>query len=556
VNKTIVTTLFGALASACYEGATSKDTGGIDSVGEHTGGDTDSDGDDDSGGADDGGPSDADCGGVGPRILRRLTSHQLHNTLVAIFDDAGVPEAQVLDDPVVRGFTVDAHEAVIRDLGAQQVMQYAEIVADWAVTETLPAMVPCQDHTPACHEQVVRELGAKFHREPLADTTVGPYTALMAEEASFDDALRQLVAALVQSPFFLYRRELGEPDPDDPDRYRLTDYEIASNLSYSLTNGPPDETLLGLAADGSLRDTDVLVDEVSRLVQSAGGRESLGHFVQGWLEVDDLHSRVKVEVDGVSFDEALREDMLTETNALFTHVFESDGTVADLFTADYTFANQRLGQFYGLWEATSSDHQQTTLPEDGVRAPGLLGHGSVLARHASAENSSPVSRGVLVRRRLLCGDLPDPPANVDTNLPPVPEGSSNRERYEEHSSNPDCSGCHALIDPVGFAFEHYDQFGRWRDLESNQPVDASGTLSGVSAGTIDLDGLASVGTALAELEETRACFAGYLAYYTYGLNGCDPEAIVAAAGGQEASLRAILEAIVTAPHFRQRVLGE
>lgn len=80
------------------------------------------------------------------------------------------------------------------------------------VTETLPAMVPCQDHTPACHEQVVRELGAKFHREPLADTMVGPYTALMAGEASFDDALRQLVAAFVQSPFFLYRRELGEPE--------------------------------------------------------------------------------------------------------------------------------------------------------------------------------------------------------------------------------------------------------------------------------------------------------------------------------------------------------
>ncbi|MEM6992543.1 MAG: DUF1592 domain-containing protein [Myxococcota bacterium] len=553
---------FAMLATACYGGKTSgphnmasggdgaDDADDADDVDEDTG-DGD-DGDDGDSGADI--PESPDCSDVGPRMLRRLTSAQLHRTLQTIFEDPAVPEGQVLNDPVVHGFRVDATQAVIRDLDAQQVMQYAESIAAWAVDEKLAQVTPCQDHGAACHEQIAAELGAKFHREPLEDEMVAAYAAVMADQVSFEDGVRELVAALVQSPYFLYRWELGRPSADDPDRFVLTDYELASNLAYSLTGGPPDAELMDLARDGALQDTETLVAQVRRLTSGPEGQAHLAEFLDSWLEVEDLPSRAKAEEPGVMFDDALRQDMLAETRALFLDVFNSGGDVATLLTADYTFVNQRLGHFYRMWEANTEDHQRMEIPTmgEGVRAPGLLGHGSVLARHALPDNSSPVARGVLVRRRLLCQDLPDPPADVETTLDPIPDGTTNRERYELHTSDPACAGCHVLIDPVGFTFEHYDHFGRWRDTEGNQPVDATGELAGVSTGTTALDGLDSLAAALAETDDARECFASYMAYFTYGLDECNPEAIADGSGGPDATLASTLEAIVTAPHFRER----
>jgi len=550
------------LTAACYGGKSSANFG-MD-AGEDGGDDDD---DDDSGGSDgddgDGGddsdadiPEPPDCSDVGPRMVRRLTSAQLHRSLQVIFEDVAVPEGQLLNDPVVHGFRVDATQAVIRDLDAQQVMQYAETIADWAIAEKLALVTPCQQNDAACRTQIVEHLGERFHREPLSADMVSAYADLMAQEDTIEDGVHELVAALVQSPYFLYRRELGEPSADDPDRFVLTDYELASNLAYSLTGAPPDASLLQLARDGALQETDALIAEVERLTASEAGQAHLVEFLDSWLEIEDLPSRAKAEEPGVVFDDALRHDMLAETHALFLDVFNTGGDVATLLTADYTFVNQRLGHFYRMWEANTEDHQRMEIPTmgEGVRAPGLLGHGSVLARHAAADNSSPVARGVLVRRRLLCQDLPDPPADVETTLDPIPEGVTNRERYEAHTSDPACAGCHSVIDPVGFAFEHYDHFGRYREQESNQPVDATGELSGVSTGTTPLDGVDSLAEALADTDDARTCFADYLAYYTYGLDECNPDAIAEGSGGVDATLASTLEAIVTAPHFRERGL--
>lgn len=515
------------------------------------------------GGADDsGGPFDPGdeepvvaqmCTSVaGPPIVRRLTSKQLHRTLQRIFDDPAVPEAQVVDDPIVRGFKVDGTDAVVRDIGAQQIMQYAERVAEWAVPQKLGAIAPCQTLDPTCRDQVIRTLGERFHREPLSDAMVSAYATLMDGEGDFPSAVRQLVAAFIQSPYFLYRREIGVAGAG---AQQLTDYEIASNLSYSLTAGPPDEELRALASAGQLRDESVLVAQAYRLTQTPEGQEVLADFVHGWLEVDDLHSRVKVENNGVSFDADLRSLMLNETAMVFRTVFNAGGTVADLFTTDFTVVNQRLGHFYRMWQANTETPQEFPIPTEGEgrRGVGLLAHGSVLARHASADNSSPVQRGVMVQRRLLCNDLPDPPSDVDTNLTAIPPGATNRQRYSQHSSDPNCAGCHNLIDPVGFTFENYDEFGRWRDQESNQPVDASGELTGLQSGSVPLDGLDSLSRALAESPQVRSCFSRYVAYYVYGSGVCDadslqrPEAVPAAA-----SLQGIIQGIVAAPYFKER----
>ncbi|MEM9195894.1 MAG: DUF1588 domain-containing protein, partial [Myxococcota bacterium] len=310
------------------------------------------------------------------------------------------------------------------------------------------------------------------------------------------------------------------------------------------------QALLQAAADGRLVSSEDLDREFDRLVRSEAGKKNLGHFLEGWLEVEDLPGRAKDETQ-VQFPIELRQEMLEETRLLFLDVFESGGGVPELFRTDHTFLTQRLRQYYQLWGDAPETHVRAEL--EGRRARGLLAHGSVLSRHALAFSSSPVMRGFLVRERLLCEELPAPPAGVDTNITP-PDGApqTTRERYIEHSQNSACNGCHQLMDPIGFAFEHYDGFGRYRDQENGLPIDATGTVIRGSDGDVALDGLDSLSEFLAESEQVSACFERYLSYYAYGIDDCSTEAIASGAMAGGRSLEAVLRATVQAPHFRFR----
>lgn len=229
---------------------------------------------------------------------------------------------------------------------------------------------------------------------------------------------------------------------------------------------------------------------------------------------------------------------------------QSGGTFADLMTAEHTFVDGPLATLYGLPGEGRVELAGTD------RAPGILGHGSVLARHALAASSSPVARGKLVRERFLCQHLPDPPAGVDTDIDAVADAPTTRARYREHSTNEACAGCHRLMDPIGFTFEHYDAFGRYRADESGNAIDASGNIAGLpDGGDVPLDGLASLAETLADEPAARDCYARHLAYFAYGRAGCG-ETVMAAAETPEGSLRAMLRELVTAPQFYERVVGE
>lgn len=172
--------------------------------------------DGDGGGGDGSGDSldPADCSELGPPMLRRLTGVQLRNTLVAVFQDPNVPDSDVLVDPVVNGFRVDATEAVIRDLDAQKLMTYAETVADWAATQKLDQLVTCDQADAGCRRQFIADFGARLHRQPLSDEQIAAYEELLAQEPTTAEGLEVVIATMLQSPYFIYRREVGEPDPD------------------------------------------------------------------------------------------------------------------------------------------------------------------------------------------------------------------------------------------------------------------------------------------------------------------------------------------------------
>ena len=507
--------------------------------------------DDDEGGVDDGGgltPSDSTD--LGRPMLRRLTSIQLRNSLVAIFQDPNVPDGDVLVDPVVEGFRVDATEAVIRDLDTQQLQTYAETVADWAVTQKLGQLAPCDATQADCRRQLVVDLGRRVQRQPLSDASIEAYAALIDAEATFEDGARAMIAAMLQSPMFLYRREIGEPDPDAPGERRLTPYELASNLSFMLTDRPPDEALMTAAAEGRLTGVADLEREAERLLATPEAAETLGQFTRGWLETDDLESLAKSDPTNQLTDE-VRRAMLAETDALFVDVVRSGGGVPELIRARYTFVNQTLAGYYGLGGVGGDQPQRVELP-DGSRPSGILGHGSVLTRHALADSSSPVQRGKLVRERFLCEDILPPPPNVNPTLGDPMGAVTTRERYEQHAVDPICRSCHDKMDPIGFAFEHYDGFARPRDQENGAPIDATGALAGMPEGDIPLDGVESLTTYLADSPAVEECLVRYLSYYSYGLDGCNQDAIRGDVEQAGSSLKSMLLAIIRAPQFSRR----
>jgi hypothetical protein len=255
----------------------------------------------------------------------------------------------------------------------------------------------------------------------------------------------------------------------------------------------------------------------------------------------------------------MREAMLTESREFFLEAFAYGGDVPGILNARHTHVNGELAAFYQLsgGPGQGAGFQKVDLTGTN-RAPGLLGQGAFLTTHAQPENSSPVQRGRFVRDRILCEAVPPMPENLDTNLDDPAGFSNNRERYETHSANPKCSGCHVLFDPVGFAFEHFDGFGRYRDQENGMPIDATGMISDDAGTETPLDGAQSLIDYLASGDRARACAVRYWSYYAHGRDNwqekkCNDDQVRRDAEANGYTLKSILMGILHAPSFTSRV---
>jgi hypothetical protein len=499
----------------------------------------------------------SDCDTPGPRLIRRLSSLQFRNTLVAAFGgDTAVPSADVLTDPTILRFRVDADAPVVRDLDAGMLMNYAETVATWAVANKLGALASCTNNDANCRGSLIRNLGLKLFREPLTDAMVSSYEALGATETSFNDAATQIIGAMLQSPYLVYRRELGKPSAADANRYDLSAHEIASELAYFLTDSPPDADLLAAAADGRLLTREGIDAQAQRLLFTPAAKATVARFASGWFELDGLMNKAKDDAVFPLNDE-LRTAMIGEAQEFFASKFALGGDVASLLTSTTTFVNQALGSFYGLNGAPGSGFGEVQLA-GSQRARGMLGQGAFLTVHAQPENSSPVQRGRFVRERLLCQPIPEIPSNLDTNLESATSFSTNRERYATHSTSAACVGCHKAFDPIGFAFEHFDGFGRYRAQENGTPIDATGSIVGEPSGDVPLDGVDSLIDYLSTSDQVRACLVRYWSYYAHGRDNwqdkkCNDDAVRREAGENGYTLHSVLSGILHAQSFAHRV---
>jgi hypothetical protein len=336
----------------------------------------------------------------------------------------------------------------------------------------------------ACARSFLQGFGRRAFRRPLDDEELGRYVSLAEDAATtlgdFHAGLEFAVAALLQSPNFLFRVEVGEPDPSDSSRLRYTGYEMASRLSFLFWNTTPDDVLLDAAEAGELVTTAGLVGQVARLLDDPRTRAAMSNFHAERLGIEGLEMITKdaelFPAMSPALASSMREDILRTLDYL---AFEEPADFRSVFDTRVAFVDGALAGLYGL-PAPASGIERAELPADELRL-GLLGKAGLLAQNAHVTQTSPTLRGKFVRERVLCQSIPAPPNNVVTIIPePNPDAPTMRERLAAHREVASCAACHALMDPIGLAFENFDAIGRYRDTDDGHALDTSGDLDGAT----------------------------------------------------------------------------
>jgi mono/diheme cytochrome c family protein len=335
----------------------------------------------------------------------------------------------------------------------------------------------------ACARDIVSRLASRAFRRTATERDVSALMSLYkkgAAEAGFEAGVRMALEGILASPRFVFRFE----EPPAAARagqiyaYALSDQDLASRLSFFLWATGPDEELLRVAEAGRLSTPAGLEQQVRRMLADRRSDVLASRFAAQWLRLQDLdkiNPDVRVYPD---FDEQLKSSMLRETELFFRHIVREDRPVLDLFSADYTFADERLARHYGIPSVIGNEFRKVQYPD--ARRRGLLGHGSVLTLTSHADRTSPVLRGKWVMEVLLGTPPPPPPPNVP-DLEATAEAEDGRlrtvrERMEQHRANPACASCHRMIDPIGLALENFDVTGAWRIKDNGTPVDAASAL--------------------------------------------------------------------------------
>ncbi len=324
---------------------------------------------------------------------------------------------------------------------------------------------------------VLGRLASRAFRRPATSDDVIRLTKLAAQVradgGSYEEAVQVGLQAILVSPHFLFKVE----QPRRPDAAgsmpSISDYELATRISYFLWSSMPDDELLLLAHRGQLRDRKRLLEKVGRMMQDPRASRFVENFAGQWLQLRNL-DLVKPDTRIFrAFNDDLLPLMRHETLTFFSGVMRANMPVTTLLDADFTYLNEDLAKFYGIHGVTGDNFRRVSL--EGTPRGGLLTHASVLTVTSNPTRTSPVKRGKWILDNLL--NTPPPPAPAD-----VPELEKSklvgtlRERMEQHRKNPACAACHNMMDPLGFALENFDAVGQWRTRDGRDPVNATGKL--------------------------------------------------------------------------------
>jgi mono/diheme cytochrome c family protein len=310
-------------------------------------------------------------------------------------------------------------------------------------------------------------------------------------ERDFDLGIQRALERVLVSPQFLFRIEQDPSGAAPGSIHRVGDFELASRLSFFLWSSMPDDELLDAAAAGTLRKPEVLRRQVTRMLADPRSRSLVTNFAAQWLFLRDVESKEPDVYLFRDFDEGVRAAFVRETELFLDSILRpstgaqgapstaegrANRSVLELLTADYTFLNEPLAKHYGIPQITGSHFRRVTLPAGSPRR-GLLGQGSILSITSYSTRTSAVLRGKYVLDNLLASPPPPPPPNVPSlNTEQSGKPLSMKEAMQAHRANPACAGCHAKMDPIGFALENFDALGRWRAEENGRPLEVTSAL--------------------------------------------------------------------------------
>ncbi len=332
----------------------------------------------------------------------------------------------------------------------------------------------------ACAREIFSTLARRAYRRPVTDADIDALLGVYREgraDRDFEAGVERGLETLLSMPSFLMRVEQQPVDTRPGAIYELSDLELASRLSFFLWKSIPDDELLDLADEGRLGEPEVLTQQVQRLLADRRSTRFILDFAGQWLQMRNIDSQ---DPDGALFaffNDSLRSAMVQETQLFIEDQVRNDRAIPELLTANYSYLNDQLAEHYGVAGVYGSRFRRHEWNDD--RRHGLLGHASLLTVTSYANRTSVVLRGKWVLETLLGSPPPPPPPNV----PPLAESdranpTSLRERMEQHRQNPVCASCHRRMDPLGFAMEHFDATGRWRETDGGAPINAEIELSG------------------------------------------------------------------------------
>ena len=458
----------------------------------------------------------------GPIVIRRVTQEQ-YQTIIADIFGADIKIGGRFEPDLRKAglLAVGAGEVSVTPSGFEQYDSMARGTAAQVVDEKHRGMLlgckPASTKAPdeACAKQFFTSVGRLLYRRPLTDdelkTELAIADATSKKLGDFYKGVAMGLTAMLESPQFLFRREVAEADPDHVGQQRLNAYSKAARISFFLWNTTPDDELLTAAEKGELNTDKGLAKQVDRLMASPRLVAGTRAFFNDMMDFDAFADLSKDTVIYPKFTNAVLVDAQEQTLRTITDLLlVQKGDYRDLFTTRKTFMTPLLGTIYRVPVETKEGWEVHQFAADDPRA-GLLTQISFLELHSTPGRSSATIRGKALRTVLLCQKVPDPPGNVNFNLvqdTKNPNFKTARQRLDAHRTAPTCAGCHKLIDPIGLGLEQFDSLGEYRPAENGAEIDASGDLDGVK-----FTDAASLGKVLHDNPATPSCLVSRL--YTY-----------------------------------------
>lgn len=379
-------------------------------------------------------------------------------------------------------------------------MEQSEAAVRGLTEAQLATLSPCALNQTTCLTEFTRSFAQRAFRRDLTNAEADRYQ-VFAEGLVGVDRYRQVMIGLLNSPYFLYRTEMGSNEnAAEGDTVPLTGFEVANMLSYALTGEPPKDDLLQAARRGELNSANSLRVIVNQMITDPKVAQRLHTFIRNWLQVDDG------KWAGVEHSDAACENFADAKDAIkneFDTFLRMNATINDgldaLFNAPLPEPTGVLREFY------ASGNDPAGL---GPVRHGMFNSGIFAARHAQFSIPSPVMRGIFMRSRVLCQELPEAPGVIpDLGQPgQTPNVITNRHVYEVHLTDTNCKNCHVRMDPLGFTMEHLDACGRYRTLDNGGDVDTTGEIIATSFDT-PVSGVEELSSIFSEQPVVRECFA-------------------------------------------------